>query len=197
TGSEQAMTGYQVRISQLVTNSDWFAAFYFGGTLFTDGLGQFVVQLAGDGRARLMEYYQAAGAGSQAWHLVAEWQYKAPSGSAGNNIVLTIIPHFPNYIEISTYTASFTQPSFLGRAVEVAVETIRPHAPSTYLHAINNRGGRVNSGGNLHPVTGSGKIAMDLRRDLRPDIQIARLGYPASGYLVDRPLLLTYGAGAN
>ena len=195
-----AMTGYILRVKlpgAAFQTPDTLIGFQFGGEIHGSsatphtGFGLFEVVLRGDGRALLFEWIDAA------WTQVASWQFQTPKESAENVLMLRVLPHFPRYLEFLTTTAGidplFTQSARLGAA---ALLDRGPEntAVGAYVHEVTNRGEQAFGAeiGTLHPITGPGRICIDVRRDLRANWSISRLAYPATGTLTDRPFVVPY-----
>jgi hypothetical protein len=192
------MTGYALELflpHAEGQNADWIGIFSFGGEIDTAGYGRYALMFRGDGRCKLVEWINGA------WVEQHEWQYGRFEQGAGNIILMQIIPHFPHYIEF-TSAATGSGSSHFEQILALSQLNYRlragwSDAGSVYLHQTTNRSAlQYGTGpGFLRPITGEGKIAFDLRRDLRARVQINRLGYPATGTLTDAPFQIPYGYG--
>lgn len=186
-----------------MSQPDWVAVFYFGGPLLGvgtaahTGFGQYALAIAGDGRARLYEYVDAA------WTLVNEWHFHPATGMPITGIGVRIFPHFPRYCEFRTTAAPF-QDGLIGFLAGLDKLAIRAASHDTtglsvFLHENTNRG-KLEAGpaaGELLPFSGPGPIAVDLREELRARVQVQRLSFPESGTLTDRPWKAPPDIGAS
>jgi hypothetical protein len=202
TGHHDADTGYMLKLVVLgaeLQNPDNLVTFYFGGHVDAAGHGQFALMLSGNGRATLMENI-GTGGGSASWAQVGEWRYCSPSQVSLAAVAMRIIPHFPKFIEFSTltYEAPHSAVSLLTSTADLVIRAARGEKAQTYTHKIANRGDNAFSGagnGQLRSITGAGTVAFDVREDLGCYLQLARLVYPASGTITDRPFTLPPDVG--
>jgi hypothetical protein len=155
-------------------HADNLFTFYFGGAVDAEGHGHYALQVRGNGQAVLWEDSLTLG-----WLVRDSWQYCDQVLANVGEHSMRITPHVARHLEFKSSATSRFQPLGLASSPprvsrDTHLFTIRPdHRVGTYdLFA-----------------TGSGTLAMDMRRDLRLDFQITRLVYPTSADLTGA----TYG----
>ncbi len=143
--------------------------FYFGGKLNpAHGDGQYALMIGGTGIAKLFED-DGTGAGSYVQR--NEWRYCQAEFAATGTHALRILPHAVQYIEFRHQTSEIAK--------------VSPSLVGTYYHESDATPGflfRVqtehrHAGYQAGHVTGAGYPELDMRRDLRCDVQINLLRY--------------------
>lgn len=196
--SHDSDTGYLLRLifpGSYLQNPDYIFGFEFGGDLVGSGVhtgfGHYWLALTGDGRAVLYEHVD------NAWTIVNRWRYNSPRDMNSAAVAIQITPYAPRHIEFQTVTLG-AHHNLVGLAAEIAYDNMKAHQKDTsavgaFVHTNANRAESTLPGGKLLTVTGVGRIACDVRRDIKMLWQVSRLGYPASGQIVDANMTLPYG----
>lgn len=146
--------------------------------------GQYSLAIKGNGTAELFEYCRDS-AGVFAYRERASFQYsrQANISDAAHSMAI-----YPFAIDNNRYI------SFIGNALDGAnyisgqVSSDQDRANVTeFIYMVDSglRGGDLDESPGF--VTKSGVISFSIRRDLRPKIQISKLGYALSGVIEDLP----------
>jgi hypothetical protein len=173
--------------------------FRFGGPISAGGYGEYTLSV--NGRGEFILYEKIAGA----WSEVNRWQAVDGKDMGGTGLIIRIIPHWPRFIELRTfsgYAASMsTQELSEGNFFASIVEQGGHSKLDPFIHEVKNRGDAAfGPNGLLTAITGQGTCSISVRRDIRAYWQVSRLAYPsvndtpaATGTLTDRPFVLPYG----
>lgn len=157
--------------------------------LFTFMFGQYALVIGGSGVAYLWEYCQPAGGGGYRWVRRDKWRY-APQGTApGTAHSMGIFPHTApggiNYLAFSDISADTGPQSNTSEQLSSRSAVLGEHY---YKVDQTVRGTDIDASPGY--VTSENYIRLDVRRDLRPHIQISTMGFPVvvegvSGTLID------------
>jgi hypothetical protein len=157
------------------------------------GLGAYVVSLHGDGTSVL--HTSANGLSTVDWFPVHVHRY-APQGSvAGSSHAIRLQPHVgPNSRNFTIITGSNDRANVAGSVAGLFNQPISPNQSNYNLAASDApRVAQASMASGLSDphaapdVSGWGNVRYDIRRDIRPHIQIAVLTYPDSALLLDAP----------
>lgn len=199
TALDEANTGYLLRLfvpGAGLQTPDVIFGFGFGGPVLGadsmaahTGYGQFHLQLTGDGQAFLWEFID------NDWTQVNHWYYNQPRDTPVAGIILRIIPHSPNFIEVYSSAVGHTG-NVISYLAQLFQPELHPGGFGAFLHACKNRTDPMFfDRGTLKEITGPGHVTIAVRRDLRMVWQVSRLGYPNLGTLRDGPFLLQPNVG--
>ena len=186
----------------------WFVPYSvntYNRNLFSFFFGQYSVVI-GNGNATLWEYCQPSGGGASRWVTRDQWSTGPQGNQPGTAHCMGIFPHRSpvtgnNYLAFSDISVD--------NAPQINTEAILSHKSATvgthvYTADASARNGDIDpSPGN---VTSSAPIHVDIRRDLRMNLQVSLLTFPQTGgLLVDDPINVanfaftgnTHGISAN
>lgn len=188
------MTGYMLKCylpGGPLQTRDVCIGFAFGGAIRAEGYGRFFLALKGDGNATLFEKIGGF------WVEQARWRYMSPAELPGGAFALWILPFWPDGIEFDTYSGGGADDYFslLGeRSLDIlSGVNATQGAHQSYVFS-TGRGelAQADGAGHLHAITGNGFAQLYIRQDLRPLVQVARLGYDGAGVITDQAIALPH-----
>lgn len=199
------MVGWLLKIAVpggALATPDFAVACVFGGELYGSGhahsgFGKFCLGIAGDGQMSLYEWID------EEWQEAGRWRGFDGPKTLQEGLIVRIVPAWPRFLEISPSPAREPLPRLidqLAQIAEVAALAARgDFANNTFVYETTNRGEQAvaNGPGWLAPIVGRGPFSLWVRQDLRPLIQINKLGFPDEGLIEDRGFALRGAVGTE
>ena len=170
--------------------------YHFGGPAMPDGSGLYCVIYHGDGKCVLMEATSAT-PGALDWIKRATWQYSEPNRTAGTHS-MRIIPH--RNTTGGGYIAFICNVNDKAGSLTLMTSLYQdPSDTSTFLYKLRGFKTPQTSGGTTayrQNVTGSGRLQVSQRPDIRAWFQPSTLKYLSPGTLVDWPFCIPFATGS-
>lgn len=168
---------------------DMIATFYFGGPASDTGEGTYGLGVDGTGIAILFERV------SGAWVDRTSFRYASADKIAGVSHKIIIkpynMPQSAGGIEFICSSGDSAAPS--GSLTQGYYNN--PTLPTIHLYTVYRQ--RTSGSPTRPSVTGAYNPRVDIRRDLRPYVQVSRLKYASSGWFRDGNFFLPFYAGTS